>query len=100
MPESLANRRHILRNALIDATTVSAVMFGWMLSGTVIIEEIFGWPGIGSFTYNAILNYDYPALVPIVIFFTLGVVIANFAADVIYSLLDPRITLGDAQTQA
>jgi peptide/nickel transport system permease protein len=100
VPESLANRRHILRNALIDATTVSAVMFGWMLSGTVIIEEIFGWPGIGSFTYNAILNYDYPALVPIVIFFTLGVVIANFAADVIYTVLDPRIALGDAQTQS
>ena len=100
VPDSLANRRHILRNGLIDATTVSAVMFGWMLSGTVIVEEIFGWPGIGSFTYNAILNYDYPALVPIVIFFTFGVVIANFAADVIYTVLDPRITLGSAQKEA
>jgi peptide/nickel transport system permease protein len=99
LQDSEANRRHILRNGLIDATTVSAVMFGWMLSGTVIVEQIFSWPGIGAFAYNSILNYDYPVLVPIVIFFTFGVIIANFAADVIYSLLDPRITLGNAATQ-
>jgi ABC-type dipeptide/oligopeptide/nickel transport system permease component len=99
LPDSEANRRHILRNGLIDATTVSAVMFGWMLSGTVIVEQIFSWPGIGAFAYNSILNSDYPVLVPIVIFFTFGVIIANFAADVIYSLLDPRITLGNAATQ-
>lgn len=99
VPEGKANRRHILRNALIDATTVSAVMFGWMLSGTIIIEEIFAWPGIGDFAYNAIVSFDYPALIPVVIFFTFGVVIANFAADIAYSLLDPRITLGSAQSQ-
>lgn len=99
LQDSEANRRHILRNGLIDATTVSAVMFGWMLSGTVIVEQIFGWPGIGAFAYTAILSSDYPVLVPIVIFFTFGVIIANFAADVIYSLLDPRIALGNAATQ-
>jgi ABC-type dipeptide/oligopeptide/nickel transport system permease component len=99
VPDAKANRRHILRNALIDATTVSAVMFGWMLSGTIIVEEIFGWPGIGDFAYNAITSSDYPALIPVVIFFTFGVVIANFLADVTYSLLDPRISLGSAQTQ-
>ncbi len=99
LQDSEANRRHILRNGLIDATTVSAVMFGWMLSGTVIVEQIFSWPGIGAFAYSSILSYDYPVLVPIVIFFTFGVIIANFAADVIYSLLDPRITLGNAATQ-
>jgi peptide/nickel transport system permease protein len=99
VPDGEANRKHILRNGLIDATTVSAVMFGWMLSGTVIVEEIFNWPGIGQFAYNAILNYDYPVLVPIVIFFTFGVVIANFGADVIYSILDPRIALGSASSQ-
>ncbi|MDA4130934.1 MAG: ABC transporter permease [Thaumarchaeota archaeon] len=100
VPDGEANRRHILRNGLIDATTVSAVMFGWMLSGTVIVEEIFNWPGIGQFAYNAILNSDYPVIVPIVIFFTFGVVIANFGADVIYSVLDPRIALGSASSQA
>jgi ABC-type dipeptide/oligopeptide/nickel transport system permease component len=95
--EGTANRRHILRNGLIDATTISAIVFGWMLSGTVIVEQIFAWPGIGSFAYNAIQTFDYPALVPVVIFFTFGVIIANFIADVVYSLLDPRIALGSAK---
>jgi peptide/nickel transport system permease protein len=99
VPDRIANRRHILRNALIDATTVSAVMFGWMLSGTIIVEEIFGWPGIGYFAYQAIVDFDYPALISVVIFFTFGVIIANFLADVAYSLLDPRIALGSAQSQ-
>ncbi|HKW05009.1 MAG TPA: ABC transporter permease [Nitrososphaerales archaeon] len=100
VPDSKANRRHILRNGLIDATTISAIVFGWMLSGTVIVEEIFAWPGIGQFSYTAIQNLDYPALVPVVVFFTFGVIIANFAADVIYSILDPRIALGGAKNQA
>ncbi|MGI0078960.1 MAG: ABC transporter permease [Nitrososphaerales archaeon] len=97
VPDRLANRRHILRNGLIDATTISAIVFGWMLSGTVIVEEIFAWPGIGNFAYVAIQNLDYPALVPVVVFFTFGVIIANFLADVIYSILDPRIALGSAK---
>ncbi|MDA4124724.1 MAG: ABC transporter permease [Thaumarchaeota archaeon] len=96
VPEGEVNRRHVLRNGLIDANTVSALMFGWLLSGTVIIEEIFAWPGIGNFAYRAILTSDYPALVPITIFFAFGVVIANFIADVVYSFLDPRIALGEA----
>lgn len=94
VPEGEVKRRHILRNGLIDANTVSATMFGWMLSGTVIVEQIFAWPGIGNFTYASIVTDDYPALIPVVIFFAFGVVVANFIADVIYSVLDPRITLG------
>ena len=96
VPENTANWRHIFRNGLIDANTVSAIVFGWMLSGTVIVEEIFAWPGIGDFADKAIVTNDYPALIPVVIFFTFGVIIANFLADVIYSFLDPRITLGGA----
>lgn len=96
VPDGEVKRRHILRNGLIDASTVSATTFGWMLSGTVIVEQIFAWPGIGNFAYNAIVTQDYPALVPVVVFFAFGVIIANFIADVIYSFLDPRITLGGA----
>jgi peptide/nickel transport system permease protein len=92
--ESEVRRRHILRNALIDATSLSAVMFGWLLTETVVIEEIFAWPGIGQFAYQAIVNFDYPVLVPLLVVFTLGVIAANFVADVSYSLLDPRIVMG------
>jgi peptide/nickel transport system permease protein len=94
LSENEVKRKHILRNALIDATSLSAVMFGWLLTGTVVVEEMFAWPGLGQFAYQAIYANDYPVLIPIVVVFTLGVIIANFAADVTYSLLDPRIAMG------
>jgi len=94
LSENEVKRKHILRNALIDATSLSAVMFGWLLTGTVVVEELFAWPGLGQFAYQAIYANDYPVLIPIVVVFTLGVIVANFAADVAYSLLDPRIAMG------
>jgi peptide/nickel transport system permease protein len=94
LKEDEVKRKHILRNALIDATSLSAVMFGWLLTGTIVVEELFAWPGLGQFAYNAIESVDYPVLIPVVIVFNLGVIVANFAADVLYSALDPRIALG------
>jgi ABC-type dipeptide/oligopeptide/nickel transport system permease component len=94
LTENEVTRKHVLRNALVDATTLSAVMFGWLLTGTVVVEELFAWPGLGQFAYQAIAANDYPVLIPIVVVFTLGVIVANFAADVAYSLLDPRIAMG------
>lgn len=94
LSESEVKQKHILRNALIDATSLSAVMFGWLLTGTVVVEELFAWPGLGQFAYQAIYANDYPVLIPIVVVFTLGVILANFTADVAYSLLDPRIAMG------
>lgn len=96
MAEGEVRRSHILRNALIDTNTIVAVTFGFMLSGTIVIEEIFAWPGIGYFSYQAIVSINYPVLIPCVLLFTLGVIVANFIADVFYSLLDPRIALGEA----
>jgi peptide/nickel transport system permease protein len=94
LSESEVRRKHILRNALIDATSLSAVMFGWVLTGTLVVEELFAWPGLGQFAYQAIFSSNYPVLIPIIIVFTLGVIGANFVADVAYSLLDPRIAIG------
>jgi peptide/nickel transport system permease protein len=92
--ETDVRRKHILRNALIDATSLSAVIFGWVLTSTLVVEELFAWPGLGQFAYQAIFSNDYPVLIPVVVVFTLGVIIANFIADVAYSMLDPRIALG------
>jgi len=89
--------RHILRNGLIDVNTLSAVMFGWLLTGTVVVEQIFGWPGIGYFAYSAIASDNYPVLIPVVMVFSIGVILANLVADVLYSVLDPRIRLGGAR---
>jgi ABC-type dipeptide/oligopeptide/nickel transport system permease component len=94
LSENEVRRRHILRNALIDATSLSAVIFGWVLTSTLVVEELFAWPGLGQFAYQAIFSNDYPVLIPIVVVFTLGVIVANFVADVAYSLLDPRIGIG------
>jgi peptide/nickel transport system permease protein len=94
LSESEVRRKHILRNALIDATSLSAVIFGWVLTSTLVVEELFAWPGLGQFAYQAIFSSDYPVLIPIVVVFTLGVIVANFVADVAYSLLDPRIGIG------
>jgi peptide/nickel transport system permease protein len=94
LSESEVRRKHILRNALIDATSLSAVMFGWLLTSTVVVEELFAWPGLGQFAFQAIYSNDYPVLIPIVVVFTIGVIVANFVADVAYSLLDPRIAMG------
>ena len=95
LEEGEVRRNHILRNALIDTNTMIAVTFGFLLSGTIVIEEIFAWPGVGYFTYQAIVSANYPVLIPCVLIFTLGVIAANFVADVFYSLLDPRIALGE-----
>lgn len=89
--------RHILRNSLIDTNTMVAVMFGWILGDTVVIEALFAWPGMGEFAYQAILANNYPVLVPVVLVYTAAVIIANFAADVFYSILDPRIALGESK---
>ncbi len=94
LTEGEVKRKHILRNALIDATSISAVIFGWVLTGTLVVEQLFAWPGLGQFAYQAIFSNDYPVLIPIVVVFTLGVIAANFVADVAYSLLDPRIAMG------
>src|SRR5712691_81005 len=83
--------RHALRNALISTTTVLGIAAGGLLSGTVVIENIFRWPGIGTFAFNAIIGYEFAETIGIVIVFALGVVLANLIADVLYGLLDPRV---------
>ncbi len=83
--------KHALRNSLITTTTVLGITAGGLLSGTVVVEWIFQWPGIGTFAYNAITNYDFAGTIGVVIVFAIGVVVANMIADILYGLLDPRV---------
>jgi peptide/nickel transport system permease protein len=83
--------RHALRNALIPVFTTFGLTFGGLLSGAVIVETIFSWPGIGRFAVDAIGQKDYPALQGFVLFSALAYVIANLIVDVTYRLVDPRI---------
>lgn len=84
--------RHALRNALIPVVTITGVELGYLLGGTVIIEEIFALPGIGRLVFNAISQRDYALVQGIALFVALNFVIVNLVVDLIYTAIDPRIS--------
>jgi peptide/nickel transport system permease protein len=88
---------HALRNSMFGLITVVALNFSTLLGGTVIIEQIFGLPGIGQALLTAIQDRDAPVLEGIVIFFSVVVMLAGIAADLLYSVLDPRIRHGNSR---
>jgi peptide/nickel transport system permease protein len=89
--ERLVMWRHALKNALIPLVTIVALEIGYLLGGVVVVEQVFGWPGIGWLIFQAISNRDYPIVQGIVILIAVGYSISNLLADIIYGYLDPRI---------
>ena len=83
--------RHELRNALIPVVTVMGMSLAGLLSGAVVTEQIFAWPGIGRLAINSISQRDFPVVQADVFFVSVVVVAVNFVVDVLYTLLDPRI---------
>ena len=83
--------RHALRNALIPVITIIGIQLGYLLSGSIIIEQIFGLPGIGWFFLQGLLNRDYPVIQLIALFLVILFVLLNLATDIIYAYVDPRI---------
>src|SRR5207245_5672251 len=83
--------KHALRNSLISTVTILGITAGVLLSGTVVIEEIFQWPGIGAYAYDAIKGYNFPGTIAVVIVFAVAVVISNLLSDILYGILDPRV---------
>lgn len=88
--------RHALPNALFGLITVVALNVGTMLGGTVIVEQIFGLPGIGQELFQAIQTRDFPVLEGIVTVFAIVVVLVGLLADLLYAVLDPRIRYGNS----
>lgn len=86
--------RHGLANALIPIVTIFGLQAGQLLAGTVIIETVFGRPGIGRLLVNAILNKDFPLVQGIVLFVAIAYVLINLTVDVVYAAVDPRIRYG------
>lgn len=86
--------RHGLRNALIPAVSVLAVNLGYLLGGTVVIENVFGLPGIGNLLLTGIFNRDFDIVQSVTLLYAVIVVLINLAADVGYAALDPRVVLG------
>lgn len=83
--------KHMLRNAALPIVTLTGLEIGGLLSGSVVIETVFGWPGIGRLAYDAVLQRDINLLLGIFLFSALLVVLVNLAIDLIYVALDPRI---------
>lgn len=83
--------RHVLRNALIPVVTIMGLQFGGLLAGTIIIEQVFAWPGLGTLAINALQARDFPMVQGIVLYMALAYVLVNLAVDLMYTTLDPRI---------
>ena len=83
--------RHVLPNVLIPIVTVLGVNVGFMLSGSVLVETVFGWPGMGRLLFEAVMARDYPVLLGLFIIICTMVIIANLLADIVYALIDPRV---------
>lgn len=82
-----------LRNALPPIVTVTGLSSAYLITGTFFVEQVYNWPGIGSFAVNSLLSIDYPAIMGITLMAALGYLIINFIVDIIQSKLDPRVWL-------
>ena len=83
--------KHVLRNALLPTITVIAISIGWLIGGIIVIENVFNYPGLGRLLLSAIDNRDFPLIQAVTMIVVFGVVLSNFAADLLYALLNPRI---------
>jgi peptide/nickel transport system permease protein len=91
LPDAEVRRRHAVPNALLPTTTLIALNLGFVVSGAITIETVFSIPGLGLLTYEALRVPDFPLLQGLFLVFSVGVIAANLAADLIYGRLDPRV---------
>jgi peptide/nickel transport system permease protein len=82
---------HALRNALMPLATLVGLELPRLFSGTLVVEVVFGWPGIGQFSYQRALQYDYSAVLGVSAFVAILVVLGNLLADLSYAVIDPRL---------
>jgi peptide/nickel transport system permease protein len=94
LAEGAVTLRHAARNALIPVITVIGLSFGRLLSGAVIIETVFAWPGLGSYAFRTATSLDFPAIMGVGIVVATIYVLANLLVDLAYALIDPRIQVG------
>ena len=92
-PERSVVMKHALRNALIPTVTVVGLQIGILLGGNMIVETVFGWPGLGSLVVNAIYDRDFPLIQASVMVYAFTFVMANLIVDILYTYLNPKITM-------
>jgi peptide/nickel transport system permease protein len=91
LPPRIVDRRHVLRNALLPISTIIGLQTGLLLSGAVLTETVFAYPGMGSWLRDAIFNRDYPVLQGGILFLALVFVLVNLLVDISYAIINPRI---------
>jgi peptide/nickel transport system permease protein len=91
LTEAAVVRRHILRNALLPVVSYAGLQAGYLVGGSVLIETVFAWPGIGRLAYEAVVGRDYTVLLGVFIVTSIMVISFNLLTDLIYTLVDPRI---------
>jgi peptide/nickel transport system permease protein len=91
LPERTVVSRHVLRAAMTSLVTVIGLAFANVLTGSVLVENIFAWPGIGQYAYHSSTSLDLPAIMGVSLFVALVYITINFVVDVLYGVIDPRI---------
>ncbi len=94
LSESKVIWKHALRNSLIPMITFMGTFLATMITGAVVVETVFSWPGIGRLAFEAILNRDFPLIQAVVLMMTTLFIVINLVVDLSYALIDPRIRLG------
>jgi peptide/nickel transport system permease protein len=94
LPEDRVIYRHALRNALLPFVTLFGFLIPGLIGGSVIVEQLFAWPGLGRLGYDAILARDFPLILTINFFAAALTLAGTFLSDVLYAVVDPRIRLG------
>jgi peptide/nickel transport system permease protein len=94
LPEDTVYYKHALRNALLPIITLFGFLIPGLIGGSIIMETVFSWPGIGRLAYQAVLARDYPVVMTINTITAVLVLIGNFVADILYGIADPRIRYG------
>ena len=82
---------HALRNALIPVVTMMGLQFGFLLGGSIVVEKVFNWPGLGRLLVDAVEMRDYPVLQAEVLLFSLEFILINLLVDILYAVINPRI---------
>jgi peptide/nickel transport system permease protein len=96
LPAAAVYLRHALPNAVTATITLGGLLLGGMVAGTVLVENVFGWPGLGSTIVSSIIAKDYPLVQGVVLVYGVGVLLVNLAVDVTLALLDPRSTIRES----
>jgi len=85
--------RHVLRNALLPVITYAGIQAGGLIGGSLLVETVFAWPGIGRLAFDALIQRDYSVLLGVFFVASLIVVVVNLVTDILYTVADPRIEL-------